>query len=528
MKNNKRVRILSLALSTAVLLSVAACGQTAGTTTGAPAGTTAAGSTTAAGGTTAEPTTEAQGEAVPIRWLTTGDGGAQPLNQDDRVMQELNKMFNIKLKVDIVPESNFEKVNIEMASKNLPDIVTGAFGTTATQEWINDDLVISLNDYFEGRDALRTRLEEVYPWSAQDGEFWGVPFITQFKTANTLIVMRQDWLDNLGLEYPETLEDFENVMLAFTNDDPDGNGKNDTVGYTDTKPSGNFNWAYAAYGMKNFDYALDDAGKVIPRFETEAFKDGITFVKKLWDANTIDKEYMLNDTNMREEKFYQGKVGAMPAPLFRHVSRIENNLKKLFPEASLAYGLPPKGANGEFGLSPQGKSGMFTAITVDCKAPDKAADFINYILSEEGNNLLRWGIEGIHYTKDGDKVVLNEEERAKDSFAANGWAHSLAWGSFFWPLESAYLPETEPARDRALETIELAQQAQLPNLVEVKTEAEVEYGMALDSLFDQTVINILQGNVSVDEGIAKLSQEWRVQGGTDVLADLQAAVDAKK
>ena len=104
----------------------------------------------------------------------------------------------------------------------------------------------------------------------------------------------------------------------------------------------------------------------------------------------------------------------------------------------------------------------------------------------------------------------------------------MAWGSFFWPLESAYLPETEPARDRALETIELAQQAQLPNLVEVKTEAEVEYGMALGSLFDQTVINILQGNVSVDEGIAKLSQEWRAQGGTDVLADLQAAVDAKK
>lgn len=157
MKNNKRVRILSLALSAAVLLSVAACGQTAGTTTGAPAGTTAAGSTTAAGGTTAEPTTEAQGEAVPIRWLTTGDGGAQPLNQDDRVMQELNKMFNIKLKVDIVPESNFEKVNIEMASKNLPDIVTGAFGTTATQEWINDDLVISLNDYFEGTYFLPAR-----------------------------------------------------------------------------------------------------------------------------------------------------------------------------------------------------------------------------------------------------------------------------------------------------------------------------------------------------------------------------------
>lgn len=54
-----------------------------------------------------------------------------------------------------------------------------------------------------------------------------------------------------------------------------------------------------------------------------------------------------------------------------------------------------------------------TCITAACKNPDKAAAFVDFMVSEEGNNLLRLGIEGIHYTKDGDEIVFNEEERAR-------------------------------------------------------------------------------------------------------------------
>ena len=117
---------------------------------------------------------------------------------------------------------------------------------------------------------------------------------------------------------------------------------------------------------------------------------------------------------------------------------------------------------------------MFTCITTACENPDKAAEFLNFMVSEEGNNLLRLGIEGIHYTMDGDTVVFNEEERAKDAFSPDGWAHALAWGSFYWPLESGYLPDTEPNRERALETVELASECQIPNLIKQKTAVEIE------------------------------------------------------
>lgn len=462
--------------------------------------------------------TESKTEGVaPIRWLTTGDVGAKPMEKGDRIVEKIDELLGIDLSVDIVPEASFERINVEMAGANLPDIVTGAFGTSATQGWIDDDLLVELNPYLDSRPDLKKRLEEDYPWTAQDDKYYGVPFITQYNKANTLIVMRQDWLDKLGLEYPKTLDDFKKVMLAFTNDDPDGNGVNDTVGYTDVKPVGNFNWAFAAYGLEHADFGQDKDGKVIPVFETEAYKKGMEFVKDLWEAGAIDKEFMLNDNAKKEEKFYQGKSGAMVAALFRHVTRIEKSLQALEPNAAIAYGLPPAGPDGKFGLSPQGKSGMFTAVTVDSKAPDKAADFLNFMLSKEGNDLLRLGIEGVHYTKDGDKLVMNEEERAKDSFSDNGWAHPLAWGTFYWPLESGYLPDTEPGKDRALESIDLAYQAQIPNLMKQKTAAEMEFGTQLDSLVQQATISYLQGKGDFDTLFGKLGEEWRAQGGDKVL-----------
>lgn len=350
-------------------------------------------------------------ERVPIRWLTTGDAAAEAIQDNDRIIEAINEKLGIDLTVEIVPEANTEKVNVAMASGDFPDVVTGAYGTSATQQWIDDGMVIPLNDYMDSFPSMKAWLEN-YEWSAQNGKYYGMPFITQYSVANTLIVMRQDWLDNLGLSYPQTLDEMKDVMLAFTNDDPDGDGQNNTYGYTAEKP-GQFDWVFFAYGLPYADYSLDENDQVIPVFEDPAFVKGMTYIKELWDAGAIDPELMLNDMSKKEEKFYQGKAGMMPAPLFRHVTRHENSVRELFPDASICYDLSPAGPDGARGLSKQGKSGMMTCITAACKNPDKAAAFVDFMVSEEGNNLLRLGIEGIHYTKDGDEIVFNEEERAR-------------------------------------------------------------------------------------------------------------------
>ena len=124
-----------------------------------------------------------------------------------------------------------------------------------------------------------------------------------------------------------------------------------------------------------------------------------------------------------------------------------------------------------------------TCITTACKNPDKAAAFVDFMVSKEGNDLLRLGIEGIHYTKDGDTITFNEEERAKDAFADDGWAHALAWGSFYWPLESVFI---------------------------------------------QYFSDMLQGKISIEDGVVSLGKEWRNQGGDEILKEANEIYKSEK
>ena len=339
----KRIKKLTaLLLAAAMAFAAAACsGGTASSTGG---GGTSTGGDQGSG----------SSDPVPISWLTTGDSAAEQIQETDRIVAEINSRLGIELSVQIVPEGNVEKVNVAMAAGEYPDVVTGSYGISATQGWIDNGMVVELNQFFDDNPDMKAWIEEDYPWSAIDGKYYGVPFITQYNAANVLLITRQDWLDNLGLSYPKTLEEMRTVLEAFTNGDPDGNGQNDTVGYTAEKPasgSTGFDWVFFAYGREYADYALDDSGNVIPWFEDDSFVPAMTYIKDLWDSGFVDKELMLNDSTKKEEKFYQGRVGFIPATLYRHVSRQENSLQELNPDATIVYDLPPAGEDGRFGLN---------------------------------------------------------------------------------------------------------------------------------------------------------------------------------
>ncbi len=134
----------------------------------------------------------------------------------------------------------------------------------------------------------------------------------------------------------------------------------------------------------------------------------------------------------------------MLGPLFRHVTRHENSVKELYPGCFHQLRTSSGRAEWRKRTEQTGKKRHDDLYHHRVQNQDKAAAFIDFMVSKEGNDLLRLGIEGIHYTKDGDTIIFNEEERAKDAFADDGWAHALAWGSFYWPLESGYIPVSDP------------------------------------------------------------------------------------
>lgn len=96
----------------------------------------------------------------------------------------------------------------------------------------------------------------------------------------------------------------------------------------------------------------------------------------------------------------------------------------------------------------QNKAGFYTGVTVDYAAPERAVEFLDFF--DDGKELFRLGIGGVHYSRGANgEIVYNSQERLKDGFSPDGWAHYMAWGALFWPLEQNYIPVTDPAYSAA-------------------------------------------------------------------------------
>ena len=154
----KKKRVVGLILAAALVAATVGCGSQ-GSSNGD--GATGKGNSDNAGNSVSNE------ERVPIRWLTTGDSAAAALQDGDRIVEAINEKLGIDLQVEIVPEGNVEKVNVAMASGDFPDVVTGAYGTSATQQWIEDGMVIPLNQYFETSPNMKKWLEEVLLYMVQ-------------------------------------------------------------------------------------------------------------------------------------------------------------------------------------------------------------------------------------------------------------------------------------------------------------------------------------------------------------------------
>lgn len=120
-------------------------------------------------------------------------------------------------------------------AEQLPDVFP-VYSTQMIADMIESGQVKAIDDDIEK--YMPDRIKEIYNNFPQtyypimkDGKTYGIANCPVLDDTQVLII-RQDWLDNLGLSAPTNIEEFEAVIKAFTEDDPDGNGKKDTYGFT--------------------------------------------------------------------------------------------------------------------------------------------------------------------------------------------------------------------------------------------------------------------------------------------------------
>lgn len=147
--------------------------------------------------------------------------------------QKMEEMTGVKMEVNFVPTLSYvDKITAFIASKSLPMVFTANGNVLRNNNLLmalDSDGFWALDDYIKDYPELYNFVgEQVWENSKVHGKIYGIPRL-RILPRNGLII-RQDWLDALNLEMPETFDELYEVAKAFTENDPDGNGQNDTVG----------------------------------------------------------------------------------------------------------------------------------------------------------------------------------------------------------------------------------------------------------------------------------------------------------
>lgn len=233
MKNNKFSRFIALFLVAVMVAGVfAGCGTK---TTDQPAPTENSTTATPAGN-TETPTDNVEEElsypltsGAKLSWYVRGnlDLNSEYLSYNDSPFHSgLSKVTGVDIDWQFTPAGAERDVayNLLLQNEKLPNIISGTFTADEVAELLEDDLIYDLTEY------LPTYAPDYWAYvsapenkailmesTTEAGQIFGIASIREssFNVTYRGPVIRQDWLDACGLEAPVTLEDWENVLVAF-------------------------------------------------------------------------------------------------------------------------------------------------------------------------------------------------------------------------------------------------------------------------------------------------------------------------
>lgn len=328
-------------------------------------------------------------------------------------VEEVNKRTNCEITWIAYPTSNFEeKRNATMAAgSGYPDVIYMSGLTDPLYEsMVNNSIILPLNDYFTA-EITPNILEYTsdVTWDAvtqDDGSRYILPRCTIIRLDYMLI--RSDWRDKLGLETPVTIDDWRTFFKACAEDDPDGNGVNDTYGLTDTSMlivnGNNMDFFATAWHAGKTWYIGEDGNLFYGMYARDGrFKYVLEFYRNLYSDGSLDPDFIslksTVDTQTRIEQGVVSSIRMFAGNLDRHLSV----LRSLEPEADFELvDFPISDQSDQYANETpvSTNAGLYGGWSLTNTASGKEEGILralDWFISDEGWNIVRNGVEGVHY-----------------------------------------------------------------------------------------------------------------------------------
>ncbi|MHA7963228.1 extracellular solute-binding protein [Paenibacillus sp. CAU 1782] len=309
---------------------------------------------------------------------------------------------NAPVNVEFVPVLRSESkklLSVMFASGSAPDIINET-NAPFRNNLYEQGRLLPLDDLLQYMPNYAKLLEEHpqlrYAGTKSDGKLYEIGRVNEANPLHVLFI-RQDWLDNLGLDTPRTTEELMVVAEAFAKRDPDGNGRDDTLG---------LNISYASDGAVNeifgiqqdHSWGLKD-GLVVRQWDKELAALG--FKKELYDAGAIDRDFIRDkDGSKAKQDFISGKLGIYvnySMNWFEFTTRDLISLQRNDPAAVVVPLEYPSSPFGQYTGAIDNPYQMTTVFNITTKDPLAAAQYIDFILEPDTSNRLFKGEEGVHW-----------------------------------------------------------------------------------------------------------------------------------
>ncbi|WP_235941415.1 extracellular solute-binding protein [Paenibacillus puerhi] len=330
---------------------------------------------------------------------------------DNPYLDYLENGTKVKLRILMPPTEGYdEKLNVIMASSNRPDLLN-VHSDVWVANYVKQQALMPLDELLErhGPDLLARIPQEAWDNVTYNGRIYAIPSINEARGVE-LIYARKDWLDRLGLKPPRTLDDYYEVLKAFTFEDPDGNGKDDTIGLLMTENLGRTGPFFGAFGVQLGQWLEKDGQLVFADVQPQT-KQALAFLHKLYAERLIDPEFPINKNKNLEQKLVSGKVGMFSAAWYDTRGPLDLHLKS-DPSAEwipLEYPVGPGGKSGTY-ANPLVRE--YNVIPAHSAHGEEAIRVLNFIAGE-GHSTLKLGFENEVWRSSGDEIETNFEEHLR-------------------------------------------------------------------------------------------------------------------
>ena len=352
--------------------------------------------------------------------ITTLSFSHEVAHEKMTLFQEYEKETNIHIDWEELPSSDLttvgEKLTLAFQSGNTSDMymMGSIFGDTNMITYSGANMIRAISDYYDYAPNLK-KLLDAHPDTKKsltvNGKIYGVPQLRlsdseEHDRYQVKMYINKKWLDELGLAVPTTIDEMEDVLRAFRDNDPNGNQKKDEIPLIMENASA----AWQTFFLSPFggpiyvnaynNFTLDDSNKVIYGMSTTAYKKGLQWMSELQKEGLFDDDWLGQSASGFKNKLAKNRAGvciSYALQLNLEDEKLLNNWVMIDPITE------KKGQQKTWIYT---TSGMVTPdsaiITSSCKYPEAAARWLDFFFTNDGAMSAIYGPEGIRWIKNSD------------------------------------------------------------------------------------------------------------------------------